>query len=151
MEDNNDGHLKDPTIRDRLTRIETEVRLGFREMDKALVLARNTAEKDKTLAKDENDKHFETLNQNKERMDRLELTFASKDDLSREIRSVNTALLSEVRVIGNAMLTMEGNFGKNIENLKDSFRTEMRNLSRLVYIGLGIAIAIQFFFKYVKV
>jgi hypothetical protein len=136
------------TMRDRLIKIETEVHLSFGFLKDALCLARETAERDRTSTHAEYEKHFEILNQHKAAMEKLEISFATKDDLAREVKLINVTLLSKIDTIGNAMIAMANTFSDKLTNTEKSVDKELKSLSRIVYIGLGIAITLQVVFKY---
>ena len=97
------GHNRETL--ERLAKVETYINLKFSEQDKALELARQTSEDQRKEAKDANDLRLEHMNQFQRRMDKLEGTFATKDQVAA--------------------------------------------LSRIVYIGLGIILTLQFLFKMV--
>ena len=112
-----DRYISDRDTLERLVRLETKVCLKFEELDKALILARDTSEKSRVEAretieksrcesKETIDHRLEGLNQYQKRIDRLEGTFATKDD----------------RLVLN---------------------TRIDKLERVVYMGVGIALAFQ--------
>lgn len=100
---------RDLEILTKLVRLETTVDLGFKTMDKALTLARETSEREKIQARNELDLHLSKLNNAAEKIEKLEGTFATKSEVAKDFKSVN----------------------------------------RMLYIGIGFFIAIEFIFKYV--
>lgn len=134
---------------ERLAKLEKEVELRFQFTKENVILARELVDKAEVLLREENNTHFKTLNQHKANQERLENTFASKENIQ-----------SEVKTIGNAMIVMENTFNNKIDTLKSSLefkidnaaataRAENKSLARLVYIGVGIALAAQFVWPFI--
>ncbi len=78
--------------------------IRFESMEKALVLARELAQADKELARAILEHRLESMNAFQRRMDKLEGTFATKDQLE--------------------------------------------SLNKLLYVGVGIVITLQFVFRF---
>ena len=114
-------------ILERLVKLETTVDLGFKSMDNALVLARTTAESDRNRVKSELDHRLTGINEFQHRIDRLEATYVTLTYLDAKLTNLN----------------------ETIRALSISFNTQLKSISRIVYIGVGIAIALQFFFTYI--
>ncbi len=87
-----------------LTEMEERTIIRFESMEKALVLARDLAQADKELARNILEHRLIGMNEFQKRMDKLEGTFATKDQLN--------------------------------------------SLSKLLYIGVGIVITLQFLFRF---
>lgn len=85
-------------ILERLVRLETSVELGFKSTDKALILARESLDKDRILAKADLDRHLESLNASGKKIERLEGTFATKEDVAKEFKSVNRIIYLAVGI-----------------------------------------------------
>ena len=98
-----------PTTAERLAALETEVRMKFVELDKALVLAATTIEKEKNLAREQVTAHFEVVNQFQRRMDKMADQFATREWVIDKLEEVN----------------------------------------KLIYIGVGLAIAVGFILRFV--
>lgn len=85
-------------ILERLVKLETSVDLGFKSTDKALVLARETLEKDRILTKKELDANLSTLTLSEKNFGKLERTFATKDEVAKEFRAINRVIYIGVGV-----------------------------------------------------
>lgn len=125
-------HISDRDTLERLARLETKTCLKFEEMEKALVLARDLVRNEKENARISIESKMEHMNQLQRKMDKQELTFATKDDLLAGIAS-----LREERAI-----------------VVDSLKADIQRLekqiiatNKLVYIGVGLAIAFELFMK----
>ncbi len=68
-------------LTERLARVEERCLVTHRKDDQALHLARELLSKDVAYARDVIDRRLEGMNQFQKRMDRLENTFATKDQL----------------------------------------------------------------------
>ena len=90
----------------RLVRLETKVHLKFEEIDKAIVLARDMAEKEKMSTKADLDYRLAGMNEFRETLRDQAGTFATKEAVSR--------------------------------------------LERLVSIGIGVVMAVQFILMFLK-
>ena len=145
---------------ERLAKLEKEVELRFDFSEKNIALARSLVDKAEALLRLEYEKHFETLNQHKASMERLELTFATKESLQSETQKIAANLQSEVRTIGNVMIVTENTFNNKLDTLKSNLELQISNaakvansenksLARLVYIGVGIALAAQFIWPFI--
>jgi hypothetical protein len=88
-----DRYISDRDTLERLVRLETKICLKFEELDKTcpvrhaiidrdIVLARETLEKSRIEAKETIEHRMEGMNQFQKRIDRLEASFATKDDIS---------------------------------------------------------------------
>ena len=106
---------------ERLVRLETKAEAKFDSLDKALVLARELIEREKSQAKADLDHRLEGMNQFQKRMDRLEGTFATKDEIS---------LLQKV----------VGTFAT---------KDELTALWRIAWIGIGVMLTLQIVFKFI--
>jgi hypothetical protein len=137
MTENFIGPIDSKDIMARLIRLETKVCLKFEEMEKALVIARELVEKDKILARESVNTHFEQINQFQKRMDKLESSFATKPDVQKEVDAAAGKLAGEVTAL--SLL---------IHSVKDSLDVQINALKRLVYIGVGIAISLQFMARF---
>lgn len=89
-----------------MCRLEEGCRIRHEKDDQALNLAREILQNDIKIAREGMSVKLDGMNQFQKRIDRLEGTFATKDDLS--------------------------------------------EVKRLVYIGVGIIIALEFAIKYIK-
>ena len=103
-------------IAERLARLEEKTSLKFAEMEKALVLARELVDKERIDTKSTLEYRLAGMNEFQKRMDKLEGTFVTKE---------------------------------NLTIYKDQTAKDIANISRLVYIGIGVVMAIQFLFRYV--
>ena len=110
----------------RLVRLETKVCLKFEEMEKATVLAREQIEMQRTIAKNDLDVRLEGMNQFRQQINRMEGSLVTKDSLTNELKSVREYTNGETRTLG----------------------ARIDSLSKLVYMGLGIVIALQLVFKF---
>lgn len=110
----------------KLARLETKVDLKFEEMEKAIVLAREQIEMQRALAKNDLDIRLEGMNQFRQQINRMEGSLVTKDQLANELKSVREYANGEVRTLG----------------------ARIDSLSKLVYMGLGIVIALQVVFKF---
>ena len=149
----------------RLVRLETKVCLKFEEMEKALVIARENIEKDKSLAQEQLTRKLEGMNEFQKRMDKLEGTFITRESVTVELNSIRNLITTEIKAIGvtleavkktltDTMTAMGKSFDDKHDALERNFNDKYSNLARLVYIGLGIMIALQllwpFFAKALK-
>lgn len=65
----------------RLVKLETAVKLKFEEMDKALILARELACRDKENATEVLDRRLESMNEFRAQMNKQEATYATRNEL----------------------------------------------------------------------
>jgi CHASE3 domain sensor protein len=90
----------------RLVRLETAVDLKFKELDRALVLARELSSKDREIATEVLNRRLEGMNEFRAQMNKQEASYATKQ--------------------------------------------EIRAVERLVWIGIGLLVALQFLAKWIK-
>lgn len=76
------GYISGRETLERLVRLETRTDLKFDVMEQALVLAREQIQRDKDLATVTLNHRLEGMNEFQKRMDRLEGTFATKEELT---------------------------------------------------------------------
>lgn len=91
----------------RLVRLETKVCLKFEELDKALVLARESTAKELDRASTAMNTRLEGMNEFREQMNKQEATYAKKETVNKELDDIK----------------------------------------KLLYMGIGIVIALQFVFS----
>lgn len=106
---------------ERIVRLETSDAVRVEEKKEALVLARTLLSKELELTRNQVAEKLEGHNQWQRRWDKNEAVFATKVDM-----------LDKITVVD------------------DKFAIRIRNLERLVFIGVGIAVAVQFFFGYIR-
>jgi len=111
-------YLTDKEILERITTVETETRIRHEEAQRALVLAREVERLRLELSNVELKHRLEVLNDHKKSMDELKGILASKD-----------FVLDKVDIVK-----------EKVESAQN--RQEPKN--KLIYIGLGVFLAIQF-------
>ena len=98
------AYVTSDDIQSRLARLETRTDLKFAEMEKALVLARDLAERDREVATTTLNNRLESMNEFRAQINKAEATYATKDAVDARIKEIE----------------------------------------RLVYIGVGLLLALQF-------
>ena len=139
------------TVAERLTRLETKMCLKFEEMERALVIARENIEADKILARDQLAHRLEGMNEFQKRMDKLEGTFIPREAVNTDMTAIRNLITSEIKVVGVTLETIKKTLSDTISTQEKSFDNKHDSLSKLVYIGLGIVLALQLFAPFVKI
>ena len=122
MDENINKLITEKEIIERLVSLETEFRVRLSTNREALVLAREILEKELELARHQMDDKLEHHNQWQKRWDKNEGLLATKEELAEKIQIIEEKSLSRVRA-----------------------------LERLVYIGVGLAIAVSYFLKFINI
>lgn len=86
------SYISDRETLERLVRLESIVQLKFDEMAKALILAQIANDKISSEAKRVVDERLEGLNQHRERLIRMEGTFATKEELAVALKYIYIAM-----------------------------------------------------------
>ncbi len=108
--DDSEGYISNRDTLSRLVRLETKVCLKFEELEKALVLARETVSAEMNKATSALNSRLEGMNEFRRQMDKQEGTYAKKEAVDRELDSIK----------------------------------------RLLYIGVGLMLAVGIILRFVK-
>ena len=114
--------VTDKELLERIVVLETEAKVRAAMSKDALVLAREILAKELELARVQMDERLEGHNQWQKRWDRNEGLLATKEEVSEKFQTSDE---------------------------KSSIRN--RNIERLVYIGVGLAIAVSYFLNFIKI
>jgi len=123
-----DQFLSQKSILERLVRLETSTPIEFKNLDKAIVIAREQIEKDKITAK-------EQVNE----------TFATLQALNREVKELNEKIGASV----NDTIAKMDKMSEKFEKRKEVTDLENAGIKKLVWIGVGIAICLSWLLQYV--
>ena len=113
--------VSDKELLERIVKIETATKVSAEERKEALILARELLDKKLELASTQITEKLEVHNQWQRRWDKNELVLASKKELD------------EKTIV-----------------LEEKMNIRIRNLERLFFIGVGLAIASQYFFGKIR-
>lgn len=131
---------------ERLTTLEVSIEQNFKRIDSNVALARDIVEKDRTETRDLLEAKFEAFNQWQRRFDRLEGELVKKSELEKEVvvaRQFTDQALSTARDVTTVA-------ERNIKTTLEGIHHRMNSIERLVYIGVGLTLAVQFGFHYFK-
>jgi hypothetical protein len=109
----------------------------------ALVLAKKQTDAEVALALRGLESHLHGLNQSKERMDKLEGSFATKDDLIRDMKTIEARLLAEKEAVTESRARGREAIDTRINSIGSITTVQIDNMKRTIYIGVGIALAIS--------
>jgi CHASE3 domain sensor protein len=84
---------------ERLATLETRVCLKFEDLDKALVLARQLAEEEKRLTREQTARHFDDVNNFQKRMDRMSDALATKEWVTEKIDALSKLVYIGVGIV----------------------------------------------------
>lgn len=111
---------------ERLIKIETAFNLKCIENEKALVLARELIARESCHFAEQLDVKLHNMNNFQHRIDKLTGTLVTKEELEKEVKIVREQT--------------DGKFSINAGRIND--------LSRLLYIGIGLVLALEMALKY---
>jgi len=117
-----DQFISQQSILERLTRLETSTPLEFKNLDKAIILARDQIDKDKSAAKEQ-----------------INATFATLQALNIEVKELNEKIIASV----NDTCARIEKFSDKLEKRKEASDIENASIKRLVWIGAGVALCLS--------
>jgi len=155
-------YISDRDTLERLVRLETEVHKD-QELRKdkceaiqaSIKLAKETVKEAETLARTQVDKHFETVNNFQKRIDRAEATYATVNGTDTKIATTKEVLESKIEALSSRVDTKIDSIREGLESKLEalderidtqskSVEQDIEKVSRLVYIGVGLVLAIEF-------
>ena len=99
MESNGAKYISAAENLARLVRLETKVCLKFEELEKSIVLAREQVSHNRDLARNQVEYRLQGMNEFQKRMNKLEETFAVKENVGKDIDDLKDRINSNAKLL----------------------------------------------------
>lgn len=133
-------------ILERLTKLEVSTEQSFMQISNNVALARDLVEKDRKETKDFIEGRFAATNQWQHRFDRLEGELVRKSELDKEVETARKFTDQALTIARDLTHVAE----KAVSQRLADIGIRVSSVERMLYIGIGVILAIQFVLHYLK-
>jgi len=137
---------KNTKILERLAALEVFTKQTFSQINSNVALARELVEKDRKETRDYVAGKFEGFNQWQQRFDRLEGELVRRIDLDKEVNTARQFTDQALSIAKELTKLAE----KTVNDRINGIGTRVDKTERMLYIGVGIVLAIQFLLHFFK-